>query len=416
MEILYVLLVLLVVTRFCGEIAVRLKQPALVGELVSGIVLGVVVRAYSGSFPVLAGLADDEVFLAITDLGVFFLMLLAGLEMRPSDVVKSSGGALAVAVSGLLVPLAVGFGLAWVFIPASEVKLAQAMFVGTALAITAVPVAVRVLMDLKRLESRPGKMIVAAALFDDVMSLVVLAVLTALIQTGGFPDAAGFAWLAARTVAFFAISILLGYYVFPLIGRWVKSFQLEEFDFSTLLVKALGLSVLAEVLELHFILGAFMAGLFFSRRTIDQQAFFDTKKKVSGITTGFLAPIFFASIGLHLELSAVMAIPGFLSLLVAAAFLTKLIGSAVPAYFSGLSRKASLAVGVAMSARGAVELIIADIALRAGLFNQPDPPPDVIAHMFSAIVIVAVVTTVAVPIVLRVIVSEEDAPSEEEEI
>ncbi len=104
---------------------------------------------------------------------------------------------------------------------------------------------------------------------------------------------------------------------------------------------------------------------------------------------------------MHLDVSAISTIPTFLALLIAVAFLTKLIGAGLPAYLLGLSRRDSWAVGVGMSARGAVELIIADIALRAGLFTAPDPPPPIVANLFSAIVIVAVTTTLIMPFALK---------------
>lgn len=409
METFYVLLILLVVTRVFGEIAVRMGQPALVGELLSGILLGAIVTRYSDTFPTLAHLSEDPVFTAITDLGVFFLMLLAGLEMHPKDITSESGGSFAVAISGLLLPLAAGFGLAWMFLPPSDVRIAQAMFVGTALAITAVPVAVRVLMDLGKLESKAGKMIVAAAVFDDVLSLILLGVLTALINTGGLPDLATFGRIAGQTVLFFAIVIVVGQYILPVLGRRLKHLMSDELEFSFLVLIALAFAVLAEAMHLHFILGAFVAGLFFGRRTIDEPTFEEVEKKVSAITTGFLAPIFFASIGFHLDVSAVTAIPLFLTLLIVVAFLTKLVGAGVPAYLVGLSKRESLALGMAMSARGAVELIIAGIALRAGLFDRPDPLPPVIANMFSAIVITTIVTTVAVPIALRQLLPRDDS-------
>jgi len=376
MEILYVLLVLLLVTRTCGELAERVGQPALVG--------------------------------------VFFLMLYGGIEMQPQQIVKASGAALLVAVCGMVLPLAVGFGMGWWFLPASDYKFAQCLFIGTALAITAVPVAIRVLMDLGQLESRAGQIIVSSALFDDILSLILLAMLTAVAETGTLPSPEGMLQLAGSIVLFFAITTLIGYFIIPRVGRFISSFQTGELELSIVLIVAMGFSWLAEALHLHFILGAFMAGLFLGRHAIGQQTFVDVKKKVSGITNGFLAPIFFASIGLHLELAALVSIPGFLALLIIVAFGTKLIGSGVPAYFSGLDRRESLAVGLGMSARGAVELIIADIALRAGLFEHPDPPPPVIARLFSAVVIVAVVTTVAVPIALRFVFRRNGEPPDED--
>ena len=176
---------------------------------------------------------------------------------------------------------------------------------------------------------------------------------------------------------------------------------MDEFEFSMLLIVAMGFALLAEALGMHFILGAFIAGLFFSRRAMETRVYENVQQKVSAITTGFLAPIFFASIGLHLDMAAVTAVPIYLSVLLLIAFLGKLLGAGLPALWMGFSRREALAVGTAMSARGAVELIVAGIALRAGLFLQPQPPPPVIQYMFSSIVIVAIVTTLAVPVLLR---------------
>lgn len=401
MELLYILLVLLFVTRFSGEVAMRFGQPALVGELLAGIALGVVAHQFEGALPVLAGLADDEVFTSITDLAIFFLMLLAGVEMSPRELKESSGSAFWVALGGLLVPMACGFALGWIFIPPSEYRIAQSLFLATALAITAVPVSVKVLMDMGQLDSRVGRTIVSAAVFDDVFSLILLAALTAVIKTGELPDAASLGLLVARILAFFVIAGLIGYYVFPRLGRLVKRVKAEEFDFSGLLIAALAFALLAEALGIHFILGAFLAGLFFVRRTIDEEAYQALRARIATFTTGFLAPLFFASIGLHLDAAAAIHIPSFVTLLVVIAILGKLLGAGIPALWSGHGPRESLGVGAGMSARGAVELIIADIALRAGLFNHPDPAPDVVRYMFSAVVLMALITTLVTPIALQ---------------
>ena len=406
MELFFDLVVLLVVTRLFGELALRLGQPSLLGELVSGILLGVVAHEFSGSLPELATLTEDEVFRALTDLGVFFLMLYAGLEMHPRDLVTSSRPALAVAIGGMLLPVIAGGVLAWIYLPESDIRLAQIAFLGTALAITAVPVAVKVLMDFNHLRTRAGRTIISAAIFDDVLSLVFLAVLTALIRTGELPDASGVLLLFARVAAFFGITVGISL-LLPTIAQRLGHLWMEEFEFSMLLVVAFSYGALAEALGLHFILGAFIAGLFFTRRTMSQQAYDDVSGKVGAITTGFLAPLFFASIGLHLELSALTSIPGFVTLLVVTAIVSKVVGAGVAARLAGLSREESMVVGIGMSGRGAVELIIADIALQAGLFLQPDPPPPVIAHMFSAVVIMAIATTLMAPIALKLVLTPQ---------
>ena len=385
MEIFYVLLVLLLVTRVFGEVSVRLGQPALVGELISGILLGGIAASFSEQLPVLSSISDDPVFDSITDLGVFFLMLLAGVEMRPKDVVKSSKASFLVAISGLLIPMLVGFYFGWIMLPDSNLKFAQSMFLGTTLSVTAVPVAVRVLMDLGMMETKAGNIVVSAAVFDDVLSLVVLAFLTSLLQSGGLPDAQGILLIFGRTLAFFVLTWLIGKYVLQKLGAWVRTFQSDEFLLSYLLITAFAFALLAEALHMHFILGAFVAGLFFGRQTVGKDDFKDIKRLITGITTGFLAPVFFASIGLHLDVSAMTEIPVFLLVFIVLAFLTKLVGAGLASVAIGLPKRTAAAVGIAMSARGAVELIIADIALQANLFDKPDPTPPTVEYLFSSI-------------------------------
>jgi Kef-type K+ transport system membrane component KefB len=400
-EILYVLLVLLIVTRAFGELAVRAGQPALVGELLAGVLLGIAVVHNRATFPVLAELPDDPVFAAITDLGIFFLMLMAGLELRPRKLAEASGRAVLVAMGGLAVPLVSGFGLGLWLLPAGELRFAQSLFLGVALAITAVPVSVGVLLSLGRLDTAVGRMIVSAAIADDVLSLLLLAVLTAILDTGHVPDAGALLVLTGKIGLFFALAVPAGGLVFPWIGRRVARLHGEEFEFSFLVLAGLAYAVLAEALSMHFLIGAFLAGLFFQRRTIDEETYDDVFRKVSALTHGFFAPVFFASIGIHLSGGALLAAPGFLLALIAVATLGKLVGAGLPAWLAGLRGREAVAVGVGMNARGAVELIVADVALRAGLFERPDPPGAIVESLYSAVVITAIVTTLATPIALE---------------
>jgi Kef-type K+ transport system membrane component KefB len=167
------------------------------------------------------------------------------------------------------------------------------------------------------------------------------------------------------------------------------------------LVVALAFGAFAEVLGMHFILGAFMAGLFFQRSNLDDETFESVRESTEAVATGFLAPIFFASIGLHLTGAAVVEVPLFLAAVLVIAFLAKLIGCGVIAYAFHRDGAGAAVVGTAMSARGAVELIIADIALRAGLFDHPAPIPPLVANLFSTVVIMAVVTTIVTPVAVN---------------
>ena len=401
MTLLYILLVLLIATRVCGELAVRLRQPALVGELIAGIILGLVVTRFSHVFPVLSGIPDNEVFTAISDLAIFFIMLLGGLEMRPRDLAKSTGRGLPIALGGIVLPLVLGYGVGVYFIPDNPARLAQSMFIGVALAITAVPVTVKVLMDLGQLDTTVGRLIVTAALFDDVFSLILLAVLTALAHSGTMPSTLDLVWLGVKVALFFTASYAVGRMVLPRLGRNLKGLELDYIEISGLLAWALALAVVAEAIGMHFVVGAFLAGLLFTRNTVDSNTYEHTMKHVEGLTTAFFAPVFFASIGMHLELSAIIHIPTLLAAVLLIAFVGKLVGAGGIARLSGMRSRDSLAVGFGMNARGAVELIVADIALRAGLFSQPKPTPPVVEYLYSAIVIVAVVTTVISPILLR---------------
>jgi len=410
MELFYILLVLLLTTRAFGALAKRVGQPELVGQLISGIVLGLVFAHFSGRLPVLADVQENEVFVALTELGVFFLMLLGGIEMQPGKLVKASKSALPVALGGMLIPLGAGLLLGWLTIPDSSFKLAQTLFLGVVLAITAVPVAVTILRDLGQLESKTGQVVVSAAVIDDVLSLILLAVLTAVVRAGEAPTPIELILLLVRIVAFFAIVIVVGF-VGRRIGGLLKRGKLEELELTVLLVGAFAFALLAEVLGMHFVLGAFAAGLLFGRRTVDDKTYEDVKQKVAGVTTAFLGPLFFASIGLRLDLTAFQAIPLFVLVLIVAAFLGKIVGAGAIARMTGLGARESLAVGTSMSVRGAVELIIAGIALDEGLFDKPDPPPPIIEHMFSAVVIMAVVTTLVPPIVLRFLLRGRDSPA-----
>ena len=405
LDILLIILILLVVTRVFGELAERARLPALVGELVAGICLGYLLLRFQYLAPSIWFTANSDIFAGLADLGMFFLMLLAGIRMEPLGFARSSKSAILIAIGSMLVPVSVGYALGVAVLPESSYKMAQCLFLGVVLAITAVPVAVRMFMDLGGLDSRVGKAVIAAALWDDLLSLFLIALLLAEIGsqgTGGF-TLANLLPVVGKVLVFFAITIPVGLFVFPWIGKSFRHLSFPEVDFSMLLIGALAYAVLAEYFALHPIIGAFMAGMFFHPKAVDEAVYERVEQQMSGLTRGFLAPIFFVSVGFHLDFSSVAQVAGFVVVLTLLALASKLIGSGIPAYWAGFSKRESLLVGVGMSGRGAVELIIAGVALEAGLFLQPVPPGPIVQSLFSAIVIMAIVTTVATPIALRVL-------------
>ncbi|GHG93005.1 cation:proton antiporter [Pseudodonghicola xiamenensis] len=403
MELFYILLVLLVVTRAFGELAERLAQPALVGELVAGIALGAAAAGFPETFPILSELPDNDVFATITDLAMFFLMLYAGVEMQSEKLFQRSSASLAVALGGMIAPLGLGVALGLAFLPDTPLRLTQSLFIGVALAITAVPATVRILTDLGNLESPVGQIIVSAAVFDDILSLILLAWLTAMISGGEAPDLADLAILSGKIALFFLLSAAIGKFIFPWGGRIMSHLKIHELGISAILNGGFAFALLAEALGLHFIVGAFLAGLFFGRGTIDNETYERVSETLSAVTFGFLAPIFFASIGFHADFSVISAVPWFLALLLLSAFVGKIVGAGGAARIFGFTMNESVAIGVGMSPRGAVELVIAGIALDAGLFVSVSENDVIISNLFSAVVMMSVLTTVISPIILKLV-------------
>lgn len=393
------LILLLVLTRLGGALFEKVGQPASMGEIAAGIVL-LPLAVLPFAPPLLVALPDSPFLEIAAEFGIFAVLLLAGIEMRPREIAAQSGAALGVAFGGVIVPLAGGFALAWAFLPDTPLKLAQALLVGVALAISAVPVAVKILMELQLLHRRVGEMIVSAAVLDDVMGLVLLAVVLSIIETGSVPNASTMLKLIGQVGLFFALTVGAGMLLEPTFYRWAARLPVPAPLFSALVVIALAYALLAEALGMDFILGPFVAGLFFDPDAVGDEGYASVRASMADLTNGLLAPLFFASIGVRLDLGAVTAVPLFLTLLVVVAFLGKLVGAGVPARLAGLSAREATAVGVGMSGRGAVELLVASIALEAGLFAQPDI---LVGSLFSALVITAVLTTMLMPMALRAV-------------
>lgn len=393
------LVILLVLTRLGGALFVRVGQPASMGEIAAGIAL-LPLAALPFAPSLLADLPESPFLEIAAEFGIFAVLLLAGVEMRPREIAAQSAAALGVASGGVILPLAGGFALAWAFLPETPLKLAQALLVGVALSISAIPVAVKVLMELRLLHRPVGEMIVSAAVLDDVMGLILLAVVLSVLETGSAPDAGTLLILLGQVGLFFALTVGAGVFLEPAFYRWVARLPVPAPLFSALVIVALAYAILAEALGMDFILGPFVAGLFFNPDAVGEEGYDSVKASMEDLTNGLLGPLFFASIGVRLDLGAVTAVPVFLTLLLVVAFLGKLIGAGVPARLAGLSTREAAAVGVGMSGRGAVELVVASIALEAGLFAQPDI---LVGSLFSALVITAVLTTMIMPVALRAV-------------
>jgi Na+:H+ antiporter len=401
------LLCLLLLARFCGVAAERVGQSAPVGELLAGVLVALAVVLLGPSNGFLTELRAAPHIGYISTMAIFFLVLQAGVEMEPREVFAASGGAFLVALGGVLVPMVLGLALAWWFLPASDLKSVQALVVGVAISVTAIPATARVFEELGLLHNRLGVLVISAALIDDVFGLLLLAVVTTFAATGGGADPASLVLLAAKAAGFFAVTGLLGAHVYPHISELLQEEKAVAVELSTLVVIALSYALLAEVLGLHWIMGAFMAGLFFESARVGARPYQDMKLILAAICSGVLGPLFFVSIGLNVDLGAVAEVPLLLALVILAAFLGKLLGAGLPALLLGFDRRHACAVGVGMSSRGAVELIILGVVAEAGIF-VPGPGNGVVSSLFSVLVIMAVVTTLVTPIALRWLLRGDD--------
>lgn len=398
-------LVVLLLARIFGRLAVACHQSSSIGEILAGVVLALALVSLPVELPWLAGLKDSEAVEVIGEAGIFLLLLLTGIEMEPKEIAEHSREAVLVAAGGMLLPLVLGCLLGWAVLPPSDLKQGQMLIIGIGLSISAIPVAAKVFMELGLLHQAVGEIVISAAVIDDVLGLVLLAVAGHLILRGDLPDLTALLLLLGAVGVFFGVAIGLGLFVYARLWRWLPANQGGAMSLSALLLLALALGLLAELLGLHFVLGPFVAGLFFEKQRVGTETYERVKAVVGAVTSAVAAPVFFAWIGLQLDLGAFAAVPGFLAALIALAVLGKLVGAGLPAYWCGFGPRYALAIGIGLSGRGAVELVIASIAQKSGLFvagDGTDPGANpIVSHLFSALVITAVTTTLLVPIGLR---------------
>lgn len=396
------LLTILIAAWVFGHVAEAVKLPAAVGQVLGGVVVALAGDVLPPDFPFLHGISSSIAVQGVGEAGIIMLLLYAGIEMRPSDIAKHEREAFSVAFGGVAVPLALGFALAWTMLPENPQRGAQAFVVGVALSISAIAVAAKVFMDFRLMQHTIGQVSIAAAVIDDIIGLVLLGIVTELIHTGAPPDAISLAVMLGKVAVFFGVTWVIGHFLTRPMWAALHKVHMPGLRLMTLLSMALAYGLFAELLDLHFILGPFMAGLFFEPQRVGHAAYSHIDRTVKTVTKGILGPVFFASIGLTVDLSALTEVPVFLSLLLIAAMVGKLVGCGVPAYLvNGHNSRDAIAIGIGMSGRGAVELFIVSIAHQAGLFDIGDGGDPILDNMYSALVLTAIITTALTPILLR---------------
>lgn len=383
-----VLAAILIGAKLCGELAERIGQPAVLGELVAGVLLG---GSVLGVVPT-EGPAGELVHL-LAQLGVLLLLFEIGLETDLGEMFRAGPASLAVAVVGVVLPFGFGFAY-WAYGPHPMVTstadlTSAAIFVGATLTATSVGITARVLSDLGRMSTPEARIIIGAAVIDDVLGLVILSVVTGM-AAGTAVTFLGVVRTLGVAVGFLVIAVLAGRYVMPRLFDVVVRMRVRFVLLVFSIAFALGLAALADLAGSALIVGAFAAGLILSGTNQ-----FDTIEQEVRPVAAIFAPIFFVSVGAAVNLRlldpstpssrAALGVAGILLVLAIA-------GKLAAGWAAPWARFRRLVVGVGMIPRGEVGLIFADIGRRSGILGD---------EVFGAVLVMVMATTFVAPPLLK---------------
>lgn len=380
------LALILLCTKLMGLLTKRFKMPQVVGALVAGLVLG----------PAMLGLLEETSFIKMTsELGVIVLMFCAGLEADVKELKKAGKASLIIALLGVVVPLAGGFGVAYFFNKpgvmgdpeATNVTL-QNIFIGVILTATSVSITVETLKEMGKLKTRSGNAILGAAIIDDILGIIALTIVTSLADTS-----VSIATVLLKIVGFFAFAAVAGVAFYFFYKYWcgrteygMHRYTIIAFVFCLLLAYSA-----EEFFGVADITGAFIAGLVIS--LTHKNEYLEAKFDV--ISYLYLSPIFFASIGLQVQLPEMNGtIILFAVILTVVAVLTKVVGCGLGAKMCKYKNYQAARIGVGMISRGEVALIVASKGTAVGLLPE---------NFMGPIVIVVVITTIITPILLKIV-------------
>jgi Kef-type K+ transport system membrane component KefB len=387
-EFILTILLILVVAWILGSVFTRLGLPAMLGELLAGLVLG----------PPLLGIVSASPSIELmADLGIFFVMFHTGMEMDPRELLEHIWPSLSVALGGFVLPFILGYLTARLF----GGTVFQSLFVGMGVSITAIAVNSVILHSMAISRTKLGHIIIGAAIADDILSLIALSVLIGLARTGTV-DITNLSTIFVKVGAFFGLTILIGHFVVPRFTKRLHDREGKAFTFA--IVCALIMGYLSELAGLHLVIGAFLAGQFVRKEIMDKKIHSVIIDRFYGISYGFLLPIFFASLSFHLHISRDWASILFMLVLTAMAVLGKFVGCGLGLAAFGHNRWESAIVGFGMNGRGAVELVIASVVIRLSndmMAGGAISEPLLTQGQFSALIFMAFVTTLMAPLTLR---------------
>lgn len=376
-RILFELFVIFAAAKLVGELFELLRQPAVIGELLVGIVLG---------SHALGVIGDTEVHHTLQELGAVVLLFMVGLDTRLDEVRAVGARALAVGTTGIVLPFAAGAG----FIAATGRSGDEAAFMGAALVATSVGITARVLADLGMVQEKESRIILGAAVVDDVLGLLVLALVTGL--SGGDLTAGEIIVLAVEAIGFVVIIALIGTRVVKAATPLVEAARVKHGELAFALAVCLGLAALAGAVGLAAIIGAFLAGMAFS----EVRPRWNLEEQVEPVYQ-LLVPFFFVITGARVDLGALTdpETLGLVAAITGLAIAGKLIGCGGAAWSMG--RRSAAIVGVGMVPRGEVGIIVASVGLSEGVIK---------ADLYGVVVAMSILTTLVAPPFLKMLFSD----------
>ncbi len=368
-QLLFYFFIIFTSAKILGEVCVRLGMPALIGELAAGVMLGDYVLGVVST--------SNHVLMSFAELGVIFLMFHVGLEIRVKDLFAVGRTAVLVGLLGVLFPLAMGLGTMLLL----GYQMVESLFIATAILATSVGISVKVLQDLGLIKHKVAYIVLGAAVLDDILALIVLAVVRGL-ASGRF-QAVEFSLLVAESIAFVGFLTMWGPKLARRTKKWVERLNIPEGPFVISVILCLSLAELADIIGLAAIIGSFMAGI-----VIDELAgVYDLENKVKYVNE-FLLPFFFVMMGAHLDPRAFLK-PNLLLLIIVisvVAVVSKMIGAALGSWKE--SWRTRIQAGVCMIPRGEVGIIVGLIGLSLHTITR---------EAYTAVLGISLLTTIVTP-------------------
>jgi Kef-type K+ transport system membrane component KefB len=387
LHFLIIVTVVLVLARTLGELCRKFKQPAIIGEIVAGIILG----------PTLLGTywhhMFNDIFLVspraygafdgLANVGIILLMFIAGFEVDIKQIKRDGKQAAAISLTGIIFPFIIGFAAAWffyerIFSNSTNNQFITSMFFGTALSITALSVITKILMDLDILKTKIGNIVLTSAMIDDFLGWVLFSIIMQMLNS---KDQQG-SWTAVAMVLLFAVFMVT-------IGRWIVNKMLfiaqKNLKIGRVITLAICLcfisAIVTEFLGVRGVFGAFLMGI-----AVGDSEYFTERHKLilHQFTVNIIAPLFFASVGLRLNFIANFNLE-VVSIILAIACIAKLLGAGIGSRISGMNKNESIAVAFGMNARGSQEIVLGLLALQAKIIDE---------KVFEGLVVMTVVTII----------------------